>query len=211
MKDMRTEARTRYAAYSMLLFCVTTTFMSAFATGGEIRNARIEAALLWIILFFAAMVGLARSFIKEEESGTLTLLRCAAQPGPLFYGKALFNLALLAAAAVITCPIFCAMLHVDTGNTALFTAVVAAATLSLAPLCTMVSALVSLARGRGTLFPVLAFPVLAPALLVAARATAAAFEGASFADQKHSLIFLVSYSVVAAIVSGFLFEFVFED
>ena len=211
VKDVRTEARSRFAVYSMLLFCLTALAVAAFGIGGAAPTPGMFAALLWVILFFAAMTGPARSFIKEEEAGTLELLRCVAQPGPLFAGKALYSLLLLWAAALVVCPLFCVLMNADPGNSALLAVVLGVACLPSAVMCTVVSALVSQARGRGMLFPALTFPVLAPAYLVAVRATEAAFRGASFVSQSRALIFLLAYAVAGYVLSWFLFEYVFED
>ena len=208
---MREESRNRYAAYAMMLFCLVALAVAGFATHGADANARVNAALLWITLFFAAMTGLGRSFIKEEERGAMELLRCAAAPGPLFAGKALFNLALLALCAATLTPLFCLLLNVKPGNPALLAAVVAAASLPIAAVSTLVSALVSQSRARGMLFPALAFPVPVVPFSVAVRATAAALRGDSFAAQSMPLVFLGAFAVVAFTVSLFLFEFVFED
>jgi heme exporter protein B len=210
-KEMREESRNRYAAYAMMLFCLVALAVVGFATHGAAADARVNAALLWITLFFAAMTGLGRSFIKEEERGAMELLRCAASPGPLFAGKALFNLALLALCAAALTPLFCLLLNVKPGNPTLLAAVVATASLPIAAVSTLVSALVSQSRARGMLFPALAFPVLVVPFSVAVRATAAALRGDSFVAQSMPLVFLGAFAVVAFTVSLFLFEFVFED
>ena len=61
----------------------------------EQDRPHLLAALLWIILFFAATSGLARVFVKEEDAHTAKTLRLAARPLAVFAGKLLFNLILL--------------------------------------------------------------------------------------------------------------------
>ncbi len=57
------------------------------------------SVLLWIVIFFAALAGLDRSFVKEEESHTAPLLRLAAAPSVVWAGKLLYNLVL-----IFSCP-----------------------------------------------------------------------------------------------------------
>ena len=211
IKDVREESRSRYAAYSMLLFCVIVLAVVSFAIHGNPITGPVQAALLWITLFFAAMTGLSRSFIKEEERGTLELLRCAAAAGPLFAGKALFNFLLLELSAAVLAPLFCVLLNVKPGNPFLLAVVIVTASLPVSVMCTVVSGLVSQSRARGMLFPVLAFPVLVVPFSVAVRATAEALRGASLASQAMPLVFLFSFSVAAFVISLFLFEYIFED
>ena len=79
-KDVRIELRTRYALNSMLLFAVTTAVMVSFRLGplGVSRDSRAVstlAVLLWVAIFFAAMNGLSRTFVREEETRTVALRR----------------------------------------------------------------------------------------------------------------------------------------
>ena len=55
----------------------------------------VQAGLLWAVLLFAALVGLSRAFVKEEESGTVHLLRLSCPAQAVLWGKAAFNLALV--------------------------------------------------------------------------------------------------------------------
>ncbi len=84
VKDLRAEFRTRVALNAVGLFALTTLAAVAY-TIGPFRLAPDDrpfllSALLWIVLFFAAMAGLDRSFVKEEETHTAPLLRLAAAP-----------------------------------------------------------------------------------------------------------------------------------
>ncbi len=79
-KDLRTELRSRYAANTLLLFALAALLLVAFAVGPQPLSARVRAALLWIVLLFAASIGLGRSFVAEHEGGTALLLRPPTQP-----------------------------------------------------------------------------------------------------------------------------------
>ena len=61
----------------------------------------IQAALFWIILFFAAATGLPRAFVREEETGTAIALRKTLPGALVLAGKALFNFALFFAIAAV--------------------------------------------------------------------------------------------------------------
>ncbi len=78
-KDLRAEFRTRVAINSLGLFALTILAAVSY-TVGPYRIAAEDrpfllAVLLWIVIFFAALAGLDRSFVKEEESHTAPLLR----------------------------------------------------------------------------------------------------------------------------------------
>ena len=69
----------------------------------------LKAALLWVVLFFAAFSGLAHVFTHEEETNTATALRLSAPPGAVYAGKLAFNLTVLGVVALVITPIYMLM------------------------------------------------------------------------------------------------------
>ena len=96
------------------LFGLTTLIAVAYQIGPyriqEQDRPHLLAALLWVILFFAATSGLSRVFVKEEDAHTAKTLRLAARPLAVFAGKFLFNLILLAALYAFIVPLYCALM-----------------------------------------------------------------------------------------------------
>lgn len=210
-KELRTEYRARYAVNSMLLFCITCAAVASFALGGRVEDIRVQAALLWIVIFFSAMSGLSRSFVKEHEAGTMQLLRVSCEPGPVFFGKALFNLALTLGALVVLTALFILFLGMELKSAGFFAAGAALASISVSVLCTLISAIVSGARARGTLFPILSFPILLPVFATAVQSTKLSLEGAKMMENLDTLGFLGGYAGASIIVCSFLFDFLFYD
>lgn len=210
-KELRAEYRTKYAINAMLLFCVTCVAVVSFGLGGRTDDMRVQAALMWVLVFFAAMSGLSRGFVKEHEVGTIQLLRATCEPGPIFFGKVLFNLILLLIVQALLGVLFLVFLNVQFANPAYYAATAALSSVSIAVLCTLISAIVAGARVRGTLFPILSFPVLLPVFSVAIQATKISLEGADFAANANLLYSLGAYAGVSIIVCSFLFEFLFYD
>ena len=69
-KDLRLELRARDTLPAMLLFVLSTLVVFHFALPG---GASDDAAygLLWVALVFTALLGLARSWVPEGETGAL--------------------------------------------------------------------------------------------------------------------------------------------
>lgn len=210
-KELRSEYRAKYAINAMLLFCITCVAVVSFALGGVAGDTRVQAALIWVLVFFAAMSGLSRGFVKEHEVGTIQLLRAACDPSPVFFGKALFNLILIIIVQALLCALFVIFLNVRILNPWFYAATASAASVSIAVLCTLISAIVAGARVRGTLFPILSFPVLLPVFSVAIQASRFAIEGAPFLKHIDQLYFLGAYAGVSIIICSFLFDFLFYD
>ena len=198
-KDLQIEFRTRYTYSALVMFAVTTLVTVSFAIGGFTADVEITAALLWIILFFSAMAGLARTFVAEEETGTVTALKMAAQPEPVYLGKYLFNVTILCSLALLVVPLFIMLLNISIVLPLAFCAVVLLGTLGLAGASTILAAIVSKAGAKSSLLTVLAFPVLLPLLITAISATRAALAAGWL---KSGLIFnALFYNGVAVVAS----------
>ena len=141
LKDIRSEVRTRAALNAVLLFAVVTLAMVSYALGGARLTPEIHAALVWIILFFAAMAGLSRSFVVEAERGTERALRLAASASQIYLGKLLFNLALLGMLDAILVPLFQILLPLHGIHWGLFLAGLALGSVALAAATTLVAAM----------------------------------------------------------------------
>jgi heme exporter protein B len=213
-KDIKSELRTRYAINAILLFAVVTVFAVSFAmarTGGTM-NTILQASLLWVVIYFSSLSGLAQSFVKEEESKTATALRLYGPSGSIFGGKLLFNLAILMVMNLITIPLFSVFLSLGIANFPLFIAVILIGSLGMVGTTTLVAAIISKASVKGALFAVLSFPLLLPVLMMAISGTEKALTpGISFADAGMELQVLLSYLVVMTILGFLLFDSVWND
>lgn len=210
-KDVRAELRTRAALNAVVLFSFTSLVVIAFATRGIVGGTVGQAALLWVLLFFAAFAGLAHVFLHEEEVGTSLTLQSAAHPQAVFIGKLLFNLGLLYGIALFLVPVYCLMLEVGMPRPLLFAVVVASGLLALGAAATIVAAIIARARGKNALFGALGFPILLPMLMIASRATERAIGEGSSAEASAGAIGLAAYGIMLIVAGGLSFPYVWED
>jgi heme exporter protein B len=193
------------------MFALVTLTVISMALGAVTPATEIAAALFWVILFFAAMSGLAQTFIREEETGTAMLLKLSADGLVVFFGKLLFNLLLLGFLSLVIVPLFIILLKQAPNNWPLFLVVLILGMVGLAGATTIIAAVVSRASIKGALFTVLSFPVLLPLLLALTRATEAAFLGDPFGSVGAPLQLLIAYDVVMITISVMLFDFVWRQ
>jgi heme exporter protein B len=211
-KDLRSEYRTRYALSAVLLFAVTALAVVSFSVSPYSLEADAQSAFLWIVLFFSAMSGLSRSFVREEEARTAMALRLAAAPEAVYLGKLLFNITLQGAVAIVVVPLFLVLMDIAPAHPGLLVWAAVLGTLALASSSTIIAAVVSRANAKGALFAVLAFPVTLPGLSSAIRATTAALQGAvGRVGTAGDLRALAAYSVLMIATSLLLFDFVWND
>lgn len=176
-------------------------------TGTSVTRASILSGLYWVILFFSAMAGLPRAFVKEEEMRTAPVLRLTARPSAVFAGKLLFNAALsLVVTAVLLLP-FLFLFRPIVADWPSFLLHLPLGAVGMAGAATILGAMVARAGGKTYLMLPLSFPILLPVLTFAINGTAAAISG----NEGNQLLPLVSYVVLMVTVSSFLFEMVWSE
>jgi heme exporter protein B len=211
-KDFRSELRTRYALNALLMFVITTLAVILFAIGNESVSPDVLSGVLWIIIFFSTMSGLSRTFVSEEERGTVMTLHLVARPLTVYFGKLLFNLVLLVALNAFTVVLYLLFIsNFVIHNYSIFILTIVLGTLGLASASTIIAAIIAKANTKGTLYPVLSFPILLPLMLTVINATKMAVEGADFSEATGEFQVLVSYLVVITAVSYLLFEYIWKE
>lgn len=214
LRDLRGEFRTRYAVNAILMFAVTTLVAVSFSIGsfriGEAEQPFLYAVLLWIILVFSALSGLSRSFVKEEEAGTMDVLKLSARPQAVFLGKLLFNLTLLGALELIVVPSFILLMNYEIEHPVLFAAMVISGGFGLGAGTTIVAAMIAQASARGALFSVLSFPLLLPLMITAIKGCEKAAVGMNGTGWPEVRI-AVAYAIVMIIMSLFLFPLIWDE
>jgi heme exporter protein B len=191
-----------------LLFAVTSLTSTSFAVGRLGDRPDILAALLWVVLLFAALASLSNTFVREVEGRTMILLRLVASPTAIALGKLLFNLLFLGLIEAITVPLFRVLMGAPAPRWSAFAAILALVSLELGAGATLVAAIIAQTRGRGALFAGVSFPILLPVVAAAVSATRAQWNGSSVADE---LRLLGAYATALLAASLMLYDHLWED
>ncbi len=210
-KDFRSELRTRYVINSLIMFVLVTISIIRFAIGDEKIDNEILTGLLWIVIFFSAVSGLSRTFIKEEEKETSYALKLSVVPESIILGKLFFNLIMTLSLNILILILFIAMTDYEIKNFSGFLIAMLIGNLGLVSASTIIAAIISKANSKGTLYPVLSFPILLPLLITVINATKLAAAGVSTEKLSGEIIILVSYTVVVTTASLMLFRYIWED
>lgn len=196
------------------MFAVTTLIAVSFSIGsfriGEAEKPFLYAVLLWIILVFSALSGLSRSFVKEEEAGTMDVLRLSARPQAVFLGKLFFNLTLLGALELVIVPSFILLMDYNIEFPGSFAAMIISGGFGLGAGTTIVAAMIAQASARGALFSALSFPILLPLMIIAIKGCESAAVGMVTAGWPEVKI-AVAYVIIMIVASLFLFPLVWEE
>lgn len=211
-KDLRLEWRSRYALNMLLMFVLSSLLLIGFAIGQETVGQRMQSALLWIVILFSASIGLGRSFVAEEEKGTVLLLQLNVPGSQVFAGKLIFNFLLLLAVDAVALVVFAILLNMVIEDWSLLVLALFLGSLGLAGATTLLAAIIARATNKGPLLPVLLFPLLIPLLLSVVRASRAALEGGlGFTGAMGDLQTIALFGGVVITAAVLLFEFVWMD
>lgn len=179
-KDLRAEARSKYALGSVLPFAATMLLAFGFALGPDrVLLERAAPGLLWLAALFAAVDLFQRSYQAEADAGALDgLLLAPVHKGDIFLGKAVAAavqvLVLLLGTGLIVVVLF--GLNLARAPLLLLTAVLGV--VGLSALGSLFGLLTVLGRRQAAL-PVLVLPLVTPVLIAAIRATATLVEGSA--------------------------------
>jgi heme exporter protein B len=210
-KDVRSELRARAALNVVVLFTVGTLTIVSYSVGGFGLSKEVHSSLLWIIVFFAAMASLSRTFVVEAERGTELALKLTAGGSQVFVGKFLFNLGLLLLLSAILIPLFQILLPIREANWGLLILGLILGCLALAASTTLVAAIVAQATVKGSLFAVLSFPILIPVLIFGVALTKKAMDMAPISEALTEIQALIGLAGMMMTVSIWLFDAVWRD
>ena len=214
-KDLLLERRAPEAIPAMLLFSVTTFVLFHFGLGRDRVAGQLAAGVLTVTLLFAAILGINRLFVAEQEEGGFDgVLLAPIDRTALFVAKAAGLFLFLALVEVVAVAAFTILLLGPSPWSALPGLVVVLALLNaaLAVVGALVSALAIRTRARDLIVPIVALPLLTPALIGAARAAAPLFAaGGAQALPTKWLAVLALYDLVFGLLAYAVFDFLLED
>lgn len=212
-KEIKSEFRTRYTISAVLLFVLTTISILVFSTAGLEIDPAMSAGLIWVIVFFTAMTGLAKVFVSEEERGTSLLLQLSAGSTAVFLGKLIFNIILSLALNLFAVSLYflfsskgISVLHWD-----ILATVLILGSIGIASASTIISAIIAKANTKNALFPVLSFPILLPVLLLCIETTRYSFDGKGLEDPIGNFLMIISYCGILITVSYLLFDIIWKE
>lgn len=211
-KDWESELRTRYAINALTMFILVTISVILFSIGQEQISEYLTGGLLWVVIFFSAMSGLARAFVSEEERGTTMTLHLIASPSTVFSGKLLFNLILVFLMNIVISVLFSLFFEAFViKNILLFVIAFVLGNIGIGIASTIISAIIAKANTKGTLYPVLSFPILLPLILILLELTKFCMDGNSISSSFTEIAVLICYDVIMGTASYLLFDFIWKE
>jgi heme exporter protein B len=212
LKDLRAELHGREVFSTMTVFSGLAVLIFGMAFDLRVPEAEmVVPGVLWVIILFAGVLGLNRSFGAETDRGTLpALLLAPVDRSAIYFGKAIANLVFtLGTAAVILVVMYFIF---DTPLLQPWILVCTAlGTFGFVGVGTIFAALTASVRARESLLPILLLPVMAPVFMAGVAATAGVLDGGGLAEITSWLWLLIGFDVVFLVVAYLLFDLILEE
>jgi heme exporter protein B len=213
-KDLAIEFRTRSAFLSAVVFALLGIVIFNFAWDPTaVAAIDLAPGVLWVIVTFAGLLGLHRSFAVEQADRAMDgLLSAPIGRESIFVGKALANLVFVLAVQAVAIPAVALFynLPLDRGMLGIAGIAVLAA-IGLVAVGTLFSAMAVNTRLAELLLPMLALPFFVPIVIPAAQATAKLLVGRPPAEAITWLKLLLAFDIVFVAGCIMLFPFMFEE
>jgi heme exporter protein B len=209
MKEFRLEWRQKSAFTGVFIYVISTVFI-CYLTFRQIIDIPTWNALFWIIMLFAAVNAVARSFMQESRGIQLyyyTLLN----PGHVIVSKIIYNTLMLMTVALVNFFFYSLFLTNPVSDLPMFLVGLCLGSAGLASTLTLISAVASRASGNPSLMAILSFPILSPLLMTIMRFSKNAIDGIGWAINTNYAVALAALFAMITALSYLLFPYLWRD
>jgi heme exporter protein B len=212
-KDLVLELRSRERLVLSGTFAVLVALVFSFSLDPTLRARDFAAAMIWVTVLFAGILGLGRSFAMEREQEALSgMLLAPVERGVLFLGKFLANLAILLSVELVIFPVYALFFGLAfAGSLWGIALIVFLASVGFMLLGTLFAAVSAHTRLGEMMLPVLLIPLLLPVVIFAVSGTQRLMAGRPFEEVMGNLRMLLAFDLVYLFVCTVIFGSVVEE
>lgn len=207
-KEIILEWRSKYAFNGILLYVVSTIFV-CFLSFKQI-NPITWNALFWIIMLFASVNAIAKSFIQENKGRQLYYYSIASAKAVIL-SKIIYNIFLMLLLSIIALVFYTLVFRNPIGDLLFYLLAVLIGSISFATVFTMISGIASKASNSGALMAVLSFPVIIPLLMVLIKFSKNAMDGLDRSVSLNEICVLAAINLIVVTVSLLLFPYLWKE
>lgn len=212
-KDLVLELRSRERLVLSGTFAVLVALVFSFSLDPTLRARDFAAAMIWVTVLFAGILGLGRSFAMEREQEALSgMLLAPVERGVLFLGKFLANLAVLLSVELVIFPVYALFFGLAfAGSLWGIALIVFLASVGFMLLGTLFAAVSAHTRLGEMMLPVLLIPLLLPVVIFAVSGTQRLMVGRPFEEVMGNLRMLLAFDLIYLFVCTVIFGSVVEE
>lgn len=215
-KEILLEWRSKYAFNGVLLYVVSTVFICYISfnlTPGFAGSSGYKVVwnvLFWIIILFASVNAIAKSFMQESR-GRLLYYYSIASPQAIILSKTVYNTALMTLLSTLALLVYLLFFENTIGDPLFYFMSVVLGSISFSTVFTMISAIASKAGNNGTLMAILSFPVIIPVILILIRLSKRAMDGIDRSLSYGDIGVLAAINAIVITTALILFPYLWRD
>ena len=222
-KDVLLELRTKDILVTTLVFGLLVIVVFSFALDPTpTMIATVAPGILWVSFTFGGVLGLNRSFSVESARGNLQgLMLAPVGRDAIYFGKFLGSFLFMMGVEVVIYPLFAVLFNLPIFVYELIPVAVLA-TIAVAAVGTVFSAMALNTRSREVMLPLLFFPVVVPVIIAATEATGILLREAAQNEAVAPYLsvgpgvslwipLLVVFDAVFLVICPAAFSFIIED
>lgn len=210
-KDLRVEFRSKYAFNMVSAFIVAALLLVLFTLRAQELQPTPKSGIIWIIVLFASLTVLGRSFIMETDKGTFQTLQIYSNATAVYLGKYLYNVGFSLLIHLLSFGLYGFLIKWSIQSYPAFLYIMIFGTMGLSSVCTLIAAIVSQADRQGAIFSVLSIPLFVPFILLLSRLTKKAFVDGMAGWWNSEVAALVGFVGVTSVAGWLLFDFIWEE
>lgn len=207
-KEILLEWRSKYALNGVLLYVVSTVFV-CFLSFVSLKGVTWNA-LFWIIMLFASINTVSKSFLQESKGRQLYVYTIAS-PLALIISKTIYNMFLMLLVTVVALAFYTLVFGYTPEDLGLYLIATLLGSMSFSTIFTMISAIASKAGNGGMLMAILSFPVIIPVITVLIKLTKNACDGLDRSVSLDEIFTLLIINVLVMAFSLLLFPYLWRD
>lgn len=207
-KDLTIEWRSKHAINGIILYIVSTVFV-CYQTFKAV-DTLVWNALFWIILLFAAINAMGRSFSAESSNRQLYYYSIAS-PKAVILAKIIYNSILMIGLTTIAFVVYAVIFKNPILNLPVYLLGIFLGSISFATVFTMVAGISSKAGNNNTLMAILSFPVIIPLLIVLINLSLSSINGLEISESTKDIMLLLFINIITVTISLLLFPYLWRD
>lgn len=207
-KELILEWRQKSAVSGIILYVFSTIFV-VYLTFITV-DGRTWNALIWIILLFASVNAVAKSFIQENSQRQLYYYTIA-NPLAIIFSKIIYNILLLMVIGLLAFGTFSLLVGNPVKDMGMFLMALLFSSIGLSITFTFISAISIKANNSATLMVILSFPVILPILMTLIKLSANALRLIQDTNYTKDLMILIAIDVILGSLAVILFPFLWRD
>jgi heme exporter protein B len=207
-KEVVLEWRSKHALNAIVLYVVSTIFVCYLSF--KKTDPITWNALFWIIMLFASINAVSKSFSQESKARHLYYYTiCSA--GSVILSKIIYNIFLLLPLTLLALLFYSIVFNNPVGDPYLYIIAVVIGSVSFSTVFTMISAIASKAGNSGALIAILGFPVIIPLLIVLIKLSKNAMDGLDQSVSNNEIGVLAAINVIVITASLILFPYLWRE